>query len=57
MCGGIIGQVLHNSFTQALYPSPENSVRINSVNAVEKKQQTIFQKIFSNTGAKKEKGH
>jgi hypothetical protein len=44
----IIGQVLHNAFIQALYPSLENSVSINSVTAEEKKHPNIFQKIFKN---------
>jgi hypothetical protein len=45
---GVVGQVLHNAFVQALYPSLENSVSINSVNAEEKKHPNIFQKIFKN---------
>jgi hypothetical protein len=51
----IIGQVLHNAFIHALYPSLENSVNINSVNAVEKKHKNIFQKIFKNGSTKNEK--
>jgi hypothetical protein len=48
----IIGQVLHNAFIQALYPSLENSVSINSVNAVEKKHQNLFQKVFKKTSSR-----
>lgn len=47
----IIGQVLHNAFIQALYPSLENSVNINSVDVKtdkpkDKKPKTFFGKIF-----------
>ena len=51
----IIGQVLYNAFVKALYPSLENSVSINSVNAIEKKHQNIFQKIFKNSNSKSDK--
>lgn len=47
----IIGQVLYNAFIQALYPSLENSVNINSVDVrtekpKDKKPKTFFGKIF-----------
>jgi hypothetical protein len=52
----IIGQVLHNAFIQALYPSLENSVSINSVAAEEqKKPKTFLGKIFNHSGSKKNK--
>ena len=46
----IIGQVLYNAFIQALYPSLENSVNINSVDVKvdkkEEKHRSFFGKIF-----------
>ncbi|HEY4831042.1 MAG TPA: DUF748 domain-containing protein, partial [Waddliaceae bacterium] len=52
----IIGQVLYNAFIQALYPSLENSVSINSVAAPEeKKPKTFLGKMFDRSGAKKGK--
>jgi hypothetical protein len=54
----IVAQVLHNAFIQALYPSLENSVSINSVNtaaAPEKKPKTFLGKVFKGSGHKKGK--
>jgi hypothetical protein len=48
----IVGQLLRNAFIQALYPSLENSVNLNTVEKEEK--QTVLQKIF-NGNKKKEK--
>jgi hypothetical protein len=42
----IIAQVLHNAFIQALYPSLENSVSINSVNKEEKRSRIFFRKYL-----------
>jgi uncharacterized protein DUF748 len=50
----IIGQVLYNAFIQALYPSLENSVSINSVKVEEdKKPKTFLGKIFHHSKKKK----
>jgi hypothetical protein len=55
----IIGQVLYNAFIQALYPSLENSININSVNVKEekedKKPKTFFGKIFHHDKKGKDK--
>jgi len=40
-----IGQLLRNAFIQALYPSLENSISLNSVEKKEAKK-NFFQKIF-----------
>ena len=45
----LIGQVLRNAFIQALYPSLENSVNINSTKGDEKNQ-TILSKAFEKSG-------
>ena len=50
----IIGQVLYNAFIQALYPSLENSVNINSIKPEEqKKPKTFLGKIFHHSDPKK----
>jgi hypothetical protein len=52
----VIGQVFYNAFIQALYPSLENSVSINSVKAgEEKKPKTFLGKIFSKSGSNNNK--
>ena len=49
----IIGQVLYNAFIQALYPSLENSISINSVKADdEKKPKTFLGKLFQHSKKK-----
>jgi hypothetical protein len=51
----IIGQVLHNAFIQALYPSIENSISIQSVADAEKnKPKTFLGKLFGKGKKKKE---
>jgi hypothetical protein len=47
----IIGQVLRNAFIQALYPSLENSISINSITQPDekKKPKTFLGKIFGNS--------
>jgi hypothetical protein len=42
-----IWEVLSNAFIQALVPSVDNEININSVNKVPDKKQTLLQKIFS----------
>lgn len=43
----IIGQILYNGFIQALYPSLENSISINSIKPAEdKKPKSFFYKLF-----------
>ena len=52
----IIGQVLYNAFIQALYPSLENSISINSVKVDEnKKPKTFLGKLFQGSGKKAKK--
>jgi hypothetical protein len=52
----IIGEVLYNAFIQALYPSLENSISINSVKpAVEKKHQTFLGKVFDHSAGQDQK--
>ena len=53
----IIGQVLYNAFIQALYPSLENSVSLNSVKTqdADKKPKTLLGKIFHHSKGKKDK--
>lgn len=41
----IIGQLLRNAFIEALYPSLENSINLNTVGKKEEKK-TLFQKLF-----------
>ena len=53
----IIGQVLYNAFVQALHPSLENSINLNSVNSAEgqqKKPKGFLGKLF-HSGQKKDK--
>ncbi len=49
----IIGEVLYNAFIQALYPSLENSVSINSVPEPKEKKKTFLGKLFDHSGKKK----
>lgn len=51
----IIGQVLYNAFIQALAPSLENSVNLNSVNVTteDKKPKSFFGKLFHHKKKKK----
>jgi hypothetical protein len=50
----IIGQVLYNGFIQALYPSLENSISINSVKPDDKKKpKTFLVKIFKDNKGQK----
>jgi len=49
----IVGQLLRNAFIQALYPSLENTINLNSVDKKEEKK-TFLQRIFE--GNKKDKG-
>jgi uncharacterized protein YhdP len=53
----IIGQVLHNAFIQALYPSLENSISLNSVKAddKDKKSKGFFGKLFGKKDKKDKK--
>lgn len=52
----IIGQVLYNAFIQALYPSLENSISINSVKVDEgKKPKTVLGKLFQHSGKTEKK--
>lgn len=53
---GIIGQLLHNAFIQALYPSLENSVNMSTVEKKEEKK-TLFQKIFEGNKDKEGKNN
>ncbi|MEI9806980.1 MAG: hypothetical protein WDO16_03345 [Bacteroidota bacterium] len=50
----IIGQLLRNAFIQALYPSLENSINLNSVGKKEEKQ-TFLQRVFNKSKGKKKK--
>lgn len=50
----LIGQLLRNAFIQAIYPSLENSININSVPPPNKKP-TLLQKIFSKSKQTKKK--
>ena len=49
----VIGQVLYNGFIQALYPSLENSVSLNSVKTDDQKPKTFLGKLFKKSGDKK----
>ena len=49
----IIGQVFRNAFIQALYPSLENSVNINSVKVADQNNNTILKKAFNQSKKKK----
>jgi hypothetical protein len=51
----LIGQVLKNAFIQALYPSLENSVNINSVGKVDAKDSPMQKEISNSGGALKNK--
>ncbi|MEO8404102.1 MAG: DUF748 domain-containing protein [Chitinophagaceae bacterium] len=50
----IIGQLLRNAFIQALYPSLENSININTINEKEE-HKTFLGKLFSKNNADKNK--
>ncbi len=50
----IIGQILRNAFIQALYPSLENSVNLNSIGTKEEKP-SLLKRIFSGNKKKDEK--
>lgn len=50
----IIGQLLRNAFIQALYPSLENSVSLNTVEK-KKEKKTLLQRIFKGGKKKDEK--
>lgn len=53
----IIGQVLYNAFIQALYPSLENSININSVKSDDnKKPKTFLGKLFQRSDKNSKKG-
>jgi hypothetical protein len=51
-----VWEVLRNAFIQALMPSIDNEININSVNSVKpESKKTIFQKIFSSDKKKEDK--